>query len=197
MANRMRESPAIGGKVAFATINNFAEIVDEWFPRPPKLVLFVQGGPLANCSAWPRHKLVKKLKLLFFFAAKTQAVVIVSGDRFDIDAQLTRLNSKFKQSVNFLAVLDESEDNRDSNLTHTLLARSPSNVRSCLKTHWSCPNFNVLLAAKNEASLEHLLSKETPMLLNPLETTLSAIAAAVRKKSKRALNSFQALFFTN
>jgi len=47
----MRESPAIGGKVAFATINNFAEIVDEWFPRPPKLVLFVQGGPLANCRS--------------------------------------------------------------------------------------------------------------------------------------------------
>ena len=48
MVNRMSEKIP-GGKVAFATRNNFAVIVDEWFPRSPKLVLVVRGGPLTNC----------------------------------------------------------------------------------------------------------------------------------------------------
>ena len=47
----MRESPRGGAKVAFATKNNFAGIVDDWFPRAPKLVLVVRGGPLANCRS--------------------------------------------------------------------------------------------------------------------------------------------------
>ena len=95
-------------------------------------------------------------------------------------------------------MLDESEEKRDSNLTHALVcnARSANDVRSSLEAHWpACPSLNVLLAAKDETLLERVLSNETPVLVNPLEATLSALATAVRKRSKRALNSFQAFVF--
>ena len=103
--------------------------------------------------------------------------------------------------MSFLAVLDESDEQRDSNLTHALIcaARSAKNdVRSCLEAHWpACPSFNVLLAADDESLklLERVLSNATPVLLNPLEARLRALATAVRKRSKRALNSSQAFVF--
>ncbi|CAG5094783.1 Oidioi.mRNA.OKI2018_I69.XSR.g13863.t1.cds [Oikopleura dioica] len=162
------------GKVAYANRNNFGSIVNQWFQERPSLLLIVRGGPLANCSDWPRHELVEKLKLLFYFAAKTEAVVLVSGVRCDIDSQLTRLNSKFKQTVKFIGVVDEGENTSlDPNLTHTLLTKFPDDIRAGLETYWQCPRFQNLLGKQPSEDLYNKFAHNLILLENNFERQIA------------------------